>query len=219
MAEPYTASLIVDYYDAFLQDQDIDSFRKNVASRYTEGTLGRLLSTGGRQARRAAVLALGLTGSFQANATVARAMRDDDPIVRSLAQSALWAIWFRADSPEHNATLEQVSDLNGQRRFREAEELANRLVAASPRFAEAYNQRAIARFLLGRFADSAADCRRALDRNPFHFGALSGLGQCYLRLGRRGEALEVYRRALKIQPHSDDLREAVQALEADGVED
>jgi tetratricopeptide (TPR) repeat protein len=214
MLEPHSASLLVGYYESFLRDQNIDAFRQNVSARYTEGTLCRLLQSGTMHARRAAVLALGLTGSFQVNATVAKALRDEDMIVRSLAQSALWAIWFRADSPEHNATLEQVHDLNGRGRHREAEALATQLIGAAPRFAEAYNQRAIALYLQGRIAESAADCRRVLERNPYHFGALSGLGQCYIKLGRRRDALDTFRRALKIQPQSEDLKETVERLEA-----
>lgn len=218
MLEPHTASLLVDYYESFLRDQDIDTFRQNVATRYTGATLGRLLQTGTPQARRAAVLALGLIGGFDMNATVARALRDDDPAVRSLAQSALWAIWFRADSPENNATLEQVRELNGRSRYREAEALATRLIANAPRFAEAYNQRAIAICLQNRFAESAEDCQRVLERNPYHIGALSGMGQCFLKLGRRREALECFRRGLKLQPHSDDLRELIERLEGAGDE-
>ncbi len=214
MLEPHTASLLVDYYEGFLRDQDIDLFRQNVTSRYTEGTLSRLLHSGPPQARRAAVLALGLMGSFKCNAAVAHALRDQDPAVRSLAQSALWAIWFRADTAENNARLEQIHELNSQGLFEEAERQATRLIERAPEFAEAYNQRAIAHYLRDQFAESAADCRLVLERNPYHIGALAGLGKSYLRMGQPRKALETYRRALKLQPYSVDLREMVAALEA-----
>ena len=209
------APLLLDYFDAYLRDQDIEAFRLNVTTRYTEGTLARLARSPSAKVRRAAVLGLGLVGGFEVNAAVARGMRDADETVRDLAHNALWAIWFRADSPENNATLEAVHDLNNRRRFEDAEALASRLIVRAPTFAEAYNQRAIARFLLGRFAESAADCRRTLERNPYHVGALSGLGQCYLRLDRRDEALVTFRRALKLQPFSQGLRETVATLEGD----
>jgi tetratricopeptide (TPR) repeat protein len=215
MFEPHTGSLLVEFYDAFLRDQDIEQFRKQVAIRYTEGTLTRLVESGGTQARRAAVLALGLFGSYQANATVARALRDSDLTVRRLASDALWAIWFRADTPENNKTLEEVSHLIGNHRPEQAETLATRLISASPNFAEAYNQRAIAHFAQNHFEESAADCRRVLERNPYHFGALSGLAQCQLQLGQRSEALKTLRRALRLQPYSEGLREMVSRLEAE----
>lgn len=214
MLEPHTVSLLVGYYETFLREQDVDAFRLNVATRYTEGTLARMATSGGSPGRRAAVLALGLVGGFQVNAVVGRALRDPDPVVRNLAQNALWAIWFRADSPENNATLQQVHDLIERGRFVEAETLATRLISRAPQFAEAYNQRAIALYALGRLAESAADCLRTLERNPYHTGALGGLGQCYLRLNDRRAALKTYQRALKIQPYSEGLRQAVAELEA-----
>lgn len=214
MLEPHTASLLVDYYEGFLSDQDLDKFRQNVTSRYTEGTLSRLLRNGSHQARRAAVLALGVMGSFRSNASVGRALRDSDPTVRALAQSALWAIWFRADTPENNALLEDVQTLIGKERYREARLKATHLIERAPEFAEAYNQRAIAYFAEQNFVESAADCNRVLARNPYHIGALAGLGQCYLILDQRADALATFRRALKVQPYSADLRERVAFLEA-----
>jgi tetratricopeptide (TPR) repeat protein len=215
MLEPHTVSLLVDYYDAFLRDHDIEAFRTSVTARYNEGTLARAVQSGDIRARRAAVLALGLVGGFDVNEVVAHALRDPDPAVRSLADNALWAIWFRADTTENNATLEQVRELIQRQRFDQASELATRLIARAPQFAEAYNQRAIAMFIMGQFDESAADCRRVLERNPYHFGALSGLAQCYLRLNLRAEALKTFRRALRLQPFSQVIREAVDALEAD----
>jgi tetratricopeptide (TPR) repeat protein len=215
MPEPSTASLLVEYYETFLRDHDIDAFQNRVQARYSEATLARAVQMGDTKARRAAVLALGLVGGYQVNDVVGRALRDPDPAVRNLADNALWAIWFRADSPENNETLEKVRALIARQRPDLAIELATRLIARSPRFAEAFNQRAIALFTLGQFQESAADCRRVLELNPYHVGALGGLGQCYLRLDLRREALKTYRRALKLQPYSEGLREFVATLEAE----
>ena len=131
-------------------------------------------------------------------------------------ENALWAIWCRADTPENNAVLEQVRLLIGQERPGDAVTLATRLIARTPGFAEAYNQRAIAHFVQGHFAESADDCQRVLQRNPYHFGALAGLAKCQLRLDQRQEALKTFRRALRLQPFNEGLREFVSALEAEG---
>ncbi|MDB5352226.1 MAG: tetratricopeptide repeat protein [Planctomycetota bacterium] len=216
MLEPHTASLLVDYFETFLREKDIEAFHRSVTARYTEGTLSRLARSGSLQARRAAVLALGLIGSFQVNETVARGLRDPDPVIRNLSHNALWAIWFRADTAENNATLQEVRDLIGRERYREAQDLAAKLIARSPNFAEAYNQRAIALFSQDKFAESAADCRQALERNPYHVGALAGLGQCFLRLDRRRDALATFRRALKVEPYSTSLKQTVEHLETEG---
>ena len=213
MLEPYTAGLLVDYYESFLRDQDLNAFRRSVLARYTEATLARLVKNGNPPARRAAVLALGLIGGMSCNAVVAGALKDPDPSVRGLASGALWAIWFRAGRPEDNATLEEIHVLISRGRYEEAEELATRLIRRAPEFAEAHNQRAIAEYFQGRLADSAADCLRTLELNPYHIGALSGLGQCYIRMGERTKALETYRRALELQPYSETLRELIVQIE------
>ncbi len=57
MLEPHTASLLVDYFETFLRDKDIEVFHRSVMARYTEGTLVRLASSGSLQARRASMLA------------------------------------------------------------------------------------------------------------------------------------------------------------------
>jgi tetratricopeptide (TPR) repeat protein len=213
MLQPHTRSLLGDYYALFLNDQNIETFRRNVASRYNEGSLARLLQVGDLQARRASVLALGLYGGFASNAAVARGLRDPDPTVRALADNALWAIWFRADSPENNLTLDRVRLLVNRRQYDDAIELADRLITDAPSFAEAYNQKAIAHFFQGRFAESVEDCKQVLLRNPYHTGALSGMGQGLLQLGRRDEALKTFRQALKIQPYNEGLRETIGELE------
>ena len=96
-----------------------------------------------------------------------------------------------------------------------AEVLVTRLIAAAPNFAEAYNQRAIIYFHQGRFAESVQDCQRVLSRNPYHFGAISGMAQCQLELKRPHDALKTLRRALKLQPHHTSLRETIRILEAE----
>jgi tetratricopeptide (TPR) repeat protein len=215
MRDEFGGSLLVDYFTAFLQDQDVETFKSRVTARYNEGTLGRILSSSHVvPARRAAVLSLGLLGTFEAsNSILGRALADSDPIARAMAEDALWAVWFRADTPANNEMLDHVRVLIGRQQLKEAEALATRLIAIAPHFAEAYNQRAFAYFLEGRLVESAADCQQVLTRNPFHIGAIEGLAKCQLGLDRPHDALKSMRRALKLRPHNDSLREMVKSLE------
>jgi tetratricopeptide (TPR) repeat protein len=215
MSEAQSGSLLVEYFRDFLVKRDVDEFRNRVAARYNEGTLGRVLAgSPDVSARRAAVLSLGIFGSFeQSNAALGRALRDEDLAVRSMAEDALWAVWFRADTPEHNRILEEVQHSIKREQLVRAETLVTRLIAGAPNFAEAYNQRAIVYFLQGRLAESAEDCQRVLELNPFHIGAIEGLAQCQLRLNRARDALKSFRRALKLRPHNSALRESIHELE------
>ena len=214
MLQPHTGSLLVGYYETFLRDRDVDAFRRSVSARYGEATLARMLHSNDLRARRASVLALGLFGGFTSNAAVAHALKDADPTVRNLADNALWAIWFRADSPENNKALERIQDQIGRGQFAEAVRSADVLIAEAPGFAEVYNQRAIANFRRGRFAQSIADCKDVIERNPYHTGALSGMGQCLLQVGQFDEALTTFRRALAIQPFNESLRQVIADMEA-----
>ena len=80
-------------------------------------------------------------------------------------------------------------------------------------FAEAYNQRTIVHFRLKQFERCVADCERALELNPHHFGAQAGLGQCYLQMRKHRAALKAFRHALRINPHMDGVAETIRTLE------
>src|SRR5947209_2658203 len=105
----------------------------------------------GTVARPTFALLLAMTSAAVPASVPAGALRDTDPTVRSLADNALWAIWFRADTPENNEILEQVRTLIGRQQIDQAIALATRLIGRAPRFAEAYNQRAIAHYIQGHF--------------------------------------------------------------------
>jgi len=197
----------------------LERFQRRVEENYTEATLARLLSSTDPVARRAAVAALGLSGTMAVNAAVADCLQDPDALVRQLAASALWAIWFRGHNPEHARELERVVSLADKRSVLRG---LDTLVRRADDFAEAYNQRAIAYYGLGEFRRAAADCEIVLRLNPFHFGAAAGQAQCYLRLNKPQAALRSFRTALEINPYLDDVEAAVRALEealGEGAED
>ncbi len=49
-------------------------------------------------------------------------------------------------------------------------------------------------------------------REPRHFGALSGLGLMLQDIGDDKHALEAYRKALAIDPHLENIPDAVKTL-------
>lgn len=187
-------------------------FRRLVRSRYTEGTLCRLLqSCESAVARRAAAVALGMVGTLASNAALAAGLKDDHESVTDAAADALWEVWLRGHTEEEARELRQALSL-----FDAAERLAalDDVVRRFPEFAEAHNQRAIVRFGRGQYSAAAADCETVLRLNPVHFGAASGLGQCHLRMGKPKAALRAFRHALDINPTLLNLREAVEELQA-----
>ncbi|MCI0701923.1 MAG: tetratricopeptide repeat protein [Planctomycetia bacterium] len=192
----------------------IRHFRTGVREHYTEGTLQRLLSATDVKARRAAALAIGLTGSPDSVPAMARALHDDDPLVRQFATDSLWELWFRSGTPEQNWRLRQaIAQPDALKAKGELDELLHE----APTFAEVYNQRAIWFFKRGEFARAVEDCETVLRLNPYHFGAAAGMGQCLLKLNRPQAALRAFRQALEINPDLD-LHDTVRALESLGGE-
>ncbi len=169
MSEAHSGSLLVEYFKEWVGSSDLDLFRNRVEARYNEGTLGRILDgSPDVLARCAAVLALGILGTFEhSNAVLGKALRDDDPTVRNMAEDALWAVWSRADTAEHNQTLELVRRAIVREQLDEAEKLATSLIGDAPNFAEAYNQRAFVYYLQERFAESAEECQQVLRATRF----------------------------------------------------
>jgi tetratricopeptide (TPR) repeat protein len=188
----------------------IEVFKRRVAERYNEGTLLRLLAHGDNLGRRAALLALSLLGTMNACGGIAAALHDDDREIAQMAADTLWTLWFRGDSPANNQQLQRLV------RLRDREQALagiSALIERAPLFAEAYNQRAIMYFRQKKFERSIADCQKALELNPYHFGAQAGLGQSYMQMRKHRAALKAFRAALRLNPNMEGVAETIRALE------
>jgi tetratricopeptide (TPR) repeat protein len=164
-------------------------------------------------ARREAVNRLGEVGTMADVPALVRTLRDRDEETREEAQQALWQIWGRSGDPEvdrlYQTGVEQMSAGEVDRSIA----TFTRIIELKPDFAEGWNKRATLYFLAGDLRKSLADCDEVMKRNPYHFGALAGYAQIYIRLEQYERALEYARKALAINPNLDGMRETAQALE------
>lgn len=199
-------------YRQYLDNQDSAGFISKVSQCYTAGTLQRLAECPAREVRRAAILAIGFLGDYETNATMGRALHDDDRTVRMLAENGIRNVWARAGSEEERRHLSILLRLNTAQQYEEVVARATELIEKSPWFAEAWNQRAVAHFSRGRYVESIRDCHQTLEINPYHFAAASGMGQAYLHLGNPVSALECFRRALRLNPNLEGVRVQVTRL-------
>jgi len=108
--------------------------------------------------------------------------------------------------------------LASAQKFKEVIIRANKLIERCPWFAEAWHQRALAHHGLGRLADAIRDCHECLEINPYHFIAATSMGQAYMELENPVSALECFRRALRLNPDLEVVRNHVVRL-AKMVED
>lgn len=212
MSDASRKPLLADLYSQYLQNQDSARFVRQVRQYYGQGTLERLAEHPVREVRRAAILALGFLGDYSANHTMGRALLDEDRSVRMLAENGIRSVWNRAGSETEQQELQIIFRLIGAQHFDAAIQRATALIEKSAWLAEAWNQRAIALFSLGRYAESIRDCHQALELNPYQFGAAAGMGQAYLRLGNHVSSLESFRRALRLNPGLEGVRVQVVRL-------
>ncbi|HEX2526239.1 MAG TPA: tetratricopeptide repeat protein [Geminicoccus sp.] len=137
-----------------------------------------------------------------------------DAVQARAIEEQIWLIWFRHPDRVSEGLLDEGTVLMGQRRWNEALDRFDQLVARAPDFAEAWNKRATTYFLLGDLERSVLDIQRTLALEPRHFGALSGLGQIYLQLDEPKAALRAFEAALSIHPGMPGVQRQVVDLRA-----
>src|SRR6202000_1644975 len=159
-----------------LARKDLGALLAACKSKWSPEQIISLLSSGHCDARKCAALALAYVGCPACLESLCKQLKDPDPTVNQMAEHALWSIWFRCGTPEANQELCRGTRALNRRDLACAMKHFTRATEIDPPFAEAFNQRAITRYLAERYDESIVDCREAVERMPCHFGAWAGLG-------------------------------------------
>lgn len=129
-------------------------------------------------------------------------------------EQKIWSLWFAAPAPRAKQLFESARQATQHGALDEALATFSTLIKEFPDFAEAWNQRAIVRFLQNDISGALADVERTLALEPHHFGALTGRGQCYLRMEKPREALVAFEAALRVHPRLDGVARQIEMLRA-----
>lgn len=164
------------------------------------------------EARQRGARALGRSGTMDDLPALVRALRDTDPTVRAFSETAMWEIWSRSGDAEVDRLFALGVEQMSAHEAEAALETFSQIIGRRPDFAEGWNKRATMYYLLGEYERSLADCAEVMKRNPYHFGALSGYGMIFMRLGEPETALGYFERALAINPNLHRVEEAAQLL-------
>lgn len=140
-------------------------------------------------------------------------LRAPDSTDWQVVEEDIWREWSRSGSPAMDLLLKRGRDAMQAGDFSGAIEHLTALTDHAPDFAEGWNARATAYYNAGQFGPSLADIRTTLSLEPRHFGALSGLGLILEEIGRPEQALEAWRAAHAIHPHSPGISQAIKRLE------
>ncbi len=147
-----------------------------------------------------------LDALFQALGTTA-----DEAYAESVEEH-IWDFWLDHPDIEMIRIMRAgVSSLNGDD-YTAALAAFDRAVARDPTYAEGWNKRANAHYMLGDYRAAVDDLRHALVLEPRHFGALAGLGLVYLALDQPQPALRAFDAALALNPHLDRVRQQADSI-------
>jgi tetratricopeptide (TPR) repeat protein len=91
-------------------------------------------------------------------------------------------------------------------------ELLDAVITFEPNYTEAWARRASLHFARKDIANSLADLRVVIAREPRHFTALTGLGVIFQDLGEDKRALEAFRRAMEVHPHLKAIPDLIKKL-------
>ncbi|AWJ89431.1 hypothetical protein Sp245p_06355 [Azospirillum baldaniorum] len=130
-----------------------------------------------------------------------------DAVAAEAVEDRIWDVWLEHPNDDLIVLMHHgVQSLNADR-YGEALAAFDQVVAADPTYAEGWNKRANAEYMLGDYDAAVRDIRRVLALEPRHFGALAGLGLVYLAIDQPAGALRAFDAALAINPHLDRVRQ------------
>lgn len=130
-------------------------------------------------------------------------------------QTDIWRIWYKV--PQSNMHVQTLFDEGVNALAMANLDLAIRqftqVVEAVPEFAEGWNRRATAYFVIGELEASLYDIQKTLALEPRHFGALSGLSMIFERRNEFDLAIEAELSLLELMPNNTRIMNRIKALE------
>jgi tetratricopeptide (TPR) repeat protein len=129
-------------------------------------------------------------------------------------EQKIWEIWSTHLTDE-NLTLELLkgSNLMQGDTISESIKIFSKLIERDPNWAEAWNKRATALYLIGDYEGSQKDIDKVLELEDRHFGALAGQGLVNIKLENYEKAIESYKRAQEIYPAMQSPKIMIEQIE------
>jgi tetratricopeptide (TPR) repeat protein len=134
------------------------------------------------------------------------------PEAAKAVEGRIWALWMVSPSDTASLLMSRVRRAVEAKNIDLAVRLLDSIVVLRPDYIEAWNRRATLHYMQKDFTRSIEDIRQTLAREPRHFGALAGLGMIMQELGDDKRALEVFRKAIEVNPHMPRIPDLIKSL-------
>jgi tetratricopeptide (TPR) repeat protein len=135
-----------------------------------------------------------------------------DDVSAKAVEDRIWAVWTAAGNETTNLLMSRAKKAMDDKDYDLALKVLGAILEIKPDFTEAWNRRATVYFMKKDYGNSLADISKVLQREPRHFGALSGLGLIMQDIGDDKRALDAYRKALEVYPRLKGMDEKVKNL-------
>ena len=129
-------------------------------------------------------------------------------------EQKIWEIWTTHPTDEKlTLKLSEGINLMQGNTLSESIEIFSDLIELDPNWAEAWNKRATALYLIGDYEGSQKDIDKVLELEDRHFGALAGQGLVNIKLENYEKAIESYEKAQEIYPAMQSPRIMIEQIE------
>ncbi|HEY4343843.1 MAG TPA: tetratricopeptide repeat protein [Parvibaculum sp.] len=130
-------------------------------------------------------------------------------------EAAIQKVWIQSGSPSIDILMSRGLEAFNGKDYERALFYFNEVVLLDPGFAEGWNKRAAVFYIKNNYSAALKDLEQVLRLEPRHFLAMGGLALMLEDLGDKKGALEVFRRALAVDPWLDGAAQSEKALSLD----
>lgn len=204
---------LLDLAEPFLRRGDRAGLSTALQEEWNADCLALLLDSDDSELLRVVAICIGLIGDMTSCPSLMPLLHHRQDAVAHAAEDALWSIWFRACNPLGRQVLSKIAEHIRHGETENVVAMLTDLIRTHPHYAEAFHQRSQTHFLENNYDSALRDARRAFQLNPYHFGALANVANCYAALGRYAEALATYQRVLELCPRMPEVDTVVHQLE------
>lgn len=124
-------------------------------------------------------------------------------------------VFAQSGSPTADLLMDRAANAILDEDFGVGLALLNRVTELQPAFAEGYHRRSQVYFLQADYANAMVDLQSVLRLEPRHFVAIKALGFVLMETGDEAGALKAFRMALDLNPHMEDVQQAIKTLVPD----
>ncbi|MDA8866959.1 tetratricopeptide repeat protein [Candidatus Pelagibacter sp.] len=137
--------------------------------------------------------------------------------IPSLSQNIaeqIWILWSTHPTDQKlTYILDEGSRLVQDRQLNRAIDVFTEAIELDPTWAEAWNKRATAFYIVGEFQKSQDDIDKVLELEKRHFGALAGQGMVNIKLKNYDKAKRSYQKAQEIYPAMKSSKVMIKQIE------